>query len=292
MRFLKKKMGIRSLNKRKAALLGILVIALIAWIIWGNTTVGTTYYSVESDRIPPSFNHFKIIVISDMHNALFGEDNESIINLVKKEKPDLIAITGDLVDSNRTNIEIAGKLVENLMKIAPCYYVTGNHEAWLGEEYKKLESILIEKEVTILNDEVVMLANCSDQIQIAGLNDPDFVDRVPYVQRGILQTKLSDMDLTNDYIVLLSHRPETFDAYVAKNIDLVLSGHAHGGQFRIPIIGGLIAPNQGIFPKYDAGMYCEKSTTMIVSRGIGNSIITLRLNNRPEIVCVELIGNS
>ena len=104
--------------------------------------------------------------------------------------------------------------------------------------------------------------------------------------------RLSDMDLTNDYIVLLSYRPETFDAYVAKNIDLVLSGHAHGGQFRIPIIGGLIAPNQGFFPKYDAGMYCEKSTTMIVSRGIGNSIITLRLNNRPKIVCVELIGNS
>ena len=120
MRFLKKKMGIRSLNKRKAALLGILLIALIAWIIWGNTTIGTTYYSVESDRIPPSFNHFKIIVISDMHNALFGEDNELIINLVEKEKPDLIAITGDLVDSNRTNIEIAGKLVENLMKIARC----------------------------------------------------------------------------------------------------------------------------------------------------------------------------
>ena len=105
-----------------------------------------------------------------------------------------------------------------------------------------------------------------------------------------MENTLADMSLTDDYCVLLSHRPETFGAYVNKNIDLVLSGHAHGGQFRLPFIGGIIAPNQGFFPKYDAGTYTENNTTMIVSRGLGNSVIPVRFNNRPEIVSVELIS--
>ncbi len=100
------------------------------------------------------------------------------------------------------------------------------------------------------------------------------------------------MNLTDNYCVLLSHRPEAFEDYVSENIDLVLSGHAHGGQFRLPIIGGIVAPNQGLFPKYDAGIYSENYTTMVVSRGIGNSIIPIRFNNRPEIISVELICES
>ena len=105
----------------------------------------------------------------------------------------------------------------------------------------------------------------------------------------MVSTKLNTlMEQETAYAILLSHRPELFETYAACGVDLVLSGHAHGGQFRLPFIGGLIAPNQGLFPKYDAGLFTDGNTNMIVSRGIGNSIIPIRFNNRPEIVLLEL----
>ena len=107
----------------------------------------------------------------------------------------------------------------------------------------------------------------------------------------MVRTKLNNLaDTESSYIILLSHRPELFESYVSCNIDLVLSGHAHGGQFRLPFIGGLIAPDQGIFPKYDAGLFTNGSTNMIVSRGLGNSIIPIRFNNRPEVIVIELLN--
>lgn len=282
-----------SLNKKTkksfiAAAAAIIAVLLVSWIVWGNITVGTTHYKVVSNRLPASFNHYKIVVVSDLHNAKFGENNDQIIEKVQKENPDIIALTGDLVDSSKTDISIAHNLVKRLVEIAPCYYVTGNHEAWLGEQYQQLEKVLLEEGVVILHDSSVQLTKNNVTIQLAGLDDPDFTERDSSVQQSVLETKLNEMNLTEDYRVLLSHRPETFEAYVNENIDLVLSGHAHGGQFRIPFIGGIIAPNQGIFPKYDGGMYSRNNTTMVVSRGIGNSIIPVRLNNRPEIVSVEL----
>ena len=107
---------------------------------------------------------------------------------------------------------------------------------------------------------------------------------------GSILTELLDEE--DGYTILLSHRPELFEVYAENNIDLIFSGHAHGGQFRIPFVGGLIAPNQGLFPKYDAGIYEEGNTTMVVSRGIGNSIVPFRINNRPEIVLVELASQA
>lgn len=270
-------------------IISVIAIVLVIWTVWGNVTVGVTRYTVASNRLPASFDHYKIAVVSDLHNAEFGENNSRLAEMIEKEKPDIIAITGDLVDSSRTDIEIAEKLVQKLVEIAPCYYVTGNHEAWIGEQYQELEKKLLNEGVVILHDRSEQLTKNNETIQLAGLDDPDFTDRDSSIQESMLETKLSNMDMTDDYCVLLSHRPETFEAYVSENIDLALSGHAHGGQFRLPFIGGLIAPNQGLFPKYDAGEYSENNTTMIVSRGIGNSIIPIRFNNRPEIVIVELI---
>jgi phosphoesterase len=276
--------------KKKLILIGIaiLVVLLTTWTIWGNVTVGITHYTVLSEKIPAAFNHYRISVVSDLHNAHFGKNNGNIVSLIEKQKPDMIAITGDLVDSSKTNIEIAESLIQRLVKIAPCYYVTGNHEAWIGEKYQELEKKLIDAGVIVLHDESMELAKNNETILLAGLDDPDFTDRDSSIQESILKTKLEEMNLTGEYCVLLSHRPETFSAYVSENIDLVLSGHAHGGQFRLPFIGGIVAPNQGFFPKYDAGKYSENNTTMIVSRGIGNSIIPIRFNNRPEIIVVEL----
>ncbi len=276
--------------KKRFILISILIIAitLTIWIVWGNITLGVTHYTVTSHRLPASFNHYKIAVVSDLHNAEFGKNNSRLLELIKKEKAHIIAITGDLVDSRKTDIEIAGNLVKNLVKIAPCYYVTGNHEARIGKQYQDLERILLDENVIVLHDSWIKLTRGNDLIQIAGLDDPNFTSRDSSTHEKILQTKLSDMALADTYCVLLSHRPETFKAYVTENIDLVLSGHAHGGQIRLPFIGGLLAPNQGFFPRYDGGLYSENNTTMVVSRGIGNSIFPVRFNNRPEIVIVEL----
>ncbi len=278
-------------RKLKRIALFILFMLFCIWIVWGNITVGITHYQVESSSLPAAFYHCKIAVLSDVHNAEFGKNNETLIALIKQEQPDIIAITGDFIDSRKTNIEQAGSLAENLVKIAPCYFVTGNHEALIGEQYQQLEKKLLDAGVIVLHNRAVTLTKEHFQIQLVGLCDPDFADTDFCVSQSIVKNNLAAMNLTEDYCILLSHRPEAFDAYVSENIDLVLSGHAHGGQIRLPFIGGIAAPNQGFFPKYDAGKYTENHTTMIVSRGIGNSILPVRFNNRPEIVIVEFVSD-
>ena len=275
-------------KKRVAIVLVTLFLAIVIWTIWGNMTIGVTHYRITSDRLPDSYDGYKIAVVSDLHNAQFGSENKQITKIIEKAHPDIIAVTGDLVDSNKTDIEIAIALVHELMQIAPCYYVTGNHEAWIGSQFSELEERLLAENVQILHDRAIRLKKNGQTIQLIGLDDPDFAERDTVVQQSMLQTKLNQMNLSEEYRILLSHRPEAFEAYVEEDIDLVLSGHSHGGQFRLPFVGGIVAPNQGFFPKYDAGIYTQDNTTMIVSRGIGNSIIPIRFNNRPEIVVVEL----
>ena len=280
-------------KKPKRVILMTLIVLLAIFTVitlWENITVGTTFFKITSDRLPASFNGFKIAQISDLHNAELGQDHSEIIRILKEEKPQIIVITGDLIDSNHLDMDTAISFVQQAVTIAPCYYVTGNHEAWIKEDYQKLEDRLLDSNVIILHDEVVIFERDSESIQLIGLDDPEFSDQDSYIQQIVLSTKLSNLNLDNRFRLLLSHRPEAFDAYVDNNIDLVLSGHTHGGQFRLPFIGGVVAPNQGFFPKVDAGEYHEFNTTMIVSRGVGNSIIPIRINNRPEVVIVELVS--
>ena len=175
------------------------------------------------------------------------------------------------------------------MEIAPCYYVTGNHEARVSE-YAELKEGLIEQGIVVLDDERIKLELSSETIALLGVNDPSFqTDYLFGDSETVMQSKLQEIsDAENEFTILLSHRPELFEVYADNNMDLVLSGHAHGGQFRLPFVGGLVAPNQGLFPKYDAGLYTDENTNMIVSRGIGNSILPFRVNNRPEVILIEL----
>lgn len=278
-------------RKMRLSLVLLILVFLAIWTVWGNLTVGVTHYGVGSSRIPESFDNFKISVISDLHNAEFGKDNENIVRKVSQQSPNIIVFTGDLVDSNKTDIDLAVSLAKQLMEIAPCYFVMGNHEVWLFSRYEELQQKLIDVGVIVLRNEVIEITRNEETIQIAGLDDPDLYYTDIYMHSIILDEHIKKMNLTDDYCILLSHRPEAFDIYVANDIDLVLSGHAHGGQIRIPFLGGFYAPNQGMWPKYDAGKFTENFTTMIVSRGIGNSIIPIRINNRPEIIIVELVCN-
>jgi len=268
----------------------ILVLVLAVWTVWGNTALMTSTVEVRSSRIPSGFSGFRIAQVSDLHNAEFGEKNSRLLNLLSENEPDIIVVTGDLVDAQHTDINTALDFVKEAVRIAPVYYVTGNHEASLSQ-YQTLRDGLETAGVYVLEDKAVSLEKGGEKISLVGISDPNFTVKgdlfgeVP----AMVSTKLHNLiDTENNYTILLSHRPELFDTYVTCGVDLVFSGHAHGGQFRLPFIGGLIAPNQGFFPKYDAELYTDGTTNMVVSRGIGNSIIPLRFNNRPEVVLVVL----
>jgi len=264
------------------------VVLFASWMLWGNLSLGVTRCSVEISGLPQAFDGFKIAVISDLHNAEFGRENSRLIGLTEGESPDIIALTGDIADSRRTDIQTAASAAEKLAAIAPCFYVTGNHESRIGEQYQQLEDLLTAAGVTVLHDRFEKIQQDGEELIIAGLDDPAFAGIYTDEKFSAAAAKLTAMDMPEGCCVLLSHRPEMFETYVSSGVDLVLCGHAHGGQFRLPFIGGLIAPDQGFFPKYDAGMFSESGTVMIVSRGIGNSIFPVRFNNRPEIVIVEL----
>lgn len=247
-------------------------------------------YTISSPNLPNNFSGYRIAHVSDFHNTELDKNNGKLLTLLRNAKPDMIAITGDLVDSHNTNLEIALQFAGEAAKIAPCYFVTGNHEASIPE-YDDLWERLTKLGVIILENERVELERSGQTITLLGVNDPSFYtnDLFGASETDVMRHNLQELTHEVDrYTILLSHRPEQFDAYVEYDVDLVLSGHAHGGQFRLPFIGGLIAPNQGLFPKYDAGLYTDKMTTMVVSRGLGNSIIPFRLNNRPETILITL----
>ena len=274
------------------AAIAAVLIAVVVWVAWSNAAIELNTYIIVSSRLPESFNGYRIAHVSDLHNAQIGTDNEKLLTLLKEANPDMIAITGDLIDSRNTNVDIALQFVKEAVKIAPCYYVTGNHEARINA-YSELRYGLTSAGVTVLEDTSVNVDIDGEAITLIGVNDPSFeTDYLIGDSETVMQSKLSKIHTDGDgFTILLSHRPELFDTYVAHDLDLILSGHAHGGQFRIPFIGGVVAPNQGFFPEFDAGIYTEGNTSMLVSRGVGNSIVPFRVNNRPEIILIELNSN-
>lgn len=286
-------MPMRKLTKKQAALLAacIVLISILVWTLWGNTALEVNTYTISSDRLPDGFSGFRIAQVSDLHNAELDKGNEKLLTMLRESTPDIIVITGDLVDSYHTDIDVAIRFAEKAAEIAPCYYVSGNHEARISQ-YDDLKKGLETAGVAVLENERIELERSGDALSIIGVEDPSF--RTGYltgdsaaVMTDALQKLTADYE---GYTVLLSHRPELFDIYAASGVDLIFSGHAHGGQFRLPFVGGLVAPNQGWLPEYDAGLYTQGNTNMLVSRGIGNSIIPIRFNNRPEIIVVELIA--
>lgn len=286
LRKLLSKMMNRKELKASALAAFLFIILLISWIVWGNKALAVNEITVSNSKIPDSFDGFRIVQISDLHNAEFGENNSDLLSLIEKSEPDIILITGDLIDSRHTDIEIGINFAAEAQNIAPTYYVSGNHEARLSE-YMEIENALIDSGVTVLNNESVNIEIGADSISLYGVKDLNFYFDGSY--EAIIKNSLQTLDVKeNSFNILMAHHPEYFDFYVSDGYDLVFSGHAHGGQIRLPFIGGVIAPGQGFFPEYDSGVYTDKNTSMIVSRGIGNSLFPFRVNNRPEIIIAEL----
>ena len=261
-----------------------LIIGFLGFLFWDNKRISVRRYEVKLRRLGGGF---KIVQISDLHNQVFGKNQRHILEKVREEKPDVIVITGDLVDFRHTNIEIALDMVRQLKKIAPVYMVTGNHELW-SPQWSELKQEL-EKEKILLDGKRVVLRKNKEKINLWGIADPgNQVEESSDFFGDDLRVMTSKMN-QNEVNVLLSHRPEKFKDHVDNSFDVVLSGHAHGGQARLPILGGLVAPHQGILPNFDAGVFKQGRTWMVVSRGLGNSLIPLRVFNNPEIVSIVLI---
>ena len=275
-------------NKKWLPLL-VAIILLISWIAWGNTALELNEYQIKSEKIPDTFHGFRIVQISDLHNAEMGKDNSKLLELLANAEPDIIVITGDIIDSYHTDVEVSLQFIEKAVEIAPCYYVTGNHESRLpGEVYRDFEEKIDGNGVEVLHDEVITIERDGERISLGGIDDSAFASKHRDICYSNLSDHIEELFIEDDFQILLSHRPELFLTYVEAGVDLVFSGHAHGGQFRLPFVGGLVAPNQGLFPEYDAGLFSEDGMNMVVSRGIGNSIFPVRFNNRPEVVIVEL----
>lgn len=324
----------------------LIVIVLILFCNFQNKHLEITHYTYEAEQLDADLEGCRIVQLSDLHNAKFGKNNKRLIDKVRECDPDMIVLTGDLVDSNHTNVDRAIQFVNEIVKICPVYYVTGNHEYWLEtSEYDELMTGLTSAGVVILDNQVVEISKGDAKFRLVGLDDRSLAD-------GTLEALLSDESIRNDQgaqqgqtadndkiqavvqedfggklqneaqegsedkvqnevqegseekiqdavnsdaegnelMVVLAHEPQYLSRYALTSVDLVLSGHAHGGQFRLPFVGGIVAPDQGFFPEYTAGEYYMNGTEMIVSRGLGNSVIPVRLFNYPEIVCVELKG--
>ena len=269
----------------------VIVIVLIAVFLYlENTLLSTSNYQIHSNKIPQEFDGLNIVLLSDIHNTKNNVLKNNIIKYLKKQNPDCIMIAGDLFDSRRTNVQVALDFSKQLTAIAPVYFVTGNHEGRKPQHLKQLEEGLKELSVTILHDECFKLLKNDYHINLIGMDDPRvFGYDTSYEEcRNFIFDKLVNLVDRDSFNLLLIHRPELFDVYVKAGCELILTGHAHGGQIRLPFIGGLFAPGQGVFPKLTSGLYQKEASQMIVSRGIGNSNFPFRVFNHPEIISIEL----
>lgn len=280
------------------------VLILAVNLILGQMVFVTRVTAMSAD-LPTVFEGYEIAQLSDIHSVRSAKQADRIVAQVEEISPDLIALTGDLVDSgyySRTFGTEGEKqtlgLLARLTAIAPVYYVYGNHEMVLLDDpvHNPFRTQVEALGITLLNNESETIRRGGESISIAGIQDPStlYKDETYAALGGSAVKTRAMLDnvvnglRTEDFVLLLAHRPEFFDLYVQSEADVILSGHAHGGQMRLPLVGGLYAPGQGIFPQYDAGLYEQDTLLMIVSRGIGNSVFPLRVFNPPEIAAVTL----
>lgn len=272
-------------KKRRRIILVLTLILVTVWLIWENQALVRTDYEVTSSNLPQAFDGYRIVQISDLHNTRFGKGNERLLEMIRAAQPDMIALTGDLIDSRRTHVDIALEFVKETVKIAPCYYVTGNHEL-RDDALEELLEGLQTAGVTVLRGEAVQLYKEDQWIHLVGIDDTTLVTNRLDMEAVVTRQMLERFE-SQHYTLLLAHRPDPFEVYCDLGFDLALTGHAHGGQIRLPWLGGLYGYGD-LFPEYDSGLFQQGTSAMVVSRGLGNSLFPLRINNRPEVVVITL----
>lgn len=282
-------MRIKNKGTKKKMYIIMATILIILFFIWQNNHIVISKFNYNNEKILNEFSGFKIVHISDLHNKSFGKNQKYLLNKISSLSPDIIVVTGDLIDRRRYDLDTALLFIEGAMEIAPVYYSSGNHEAWSGQ-YEDIRERLIDHGAIVLDDTKVELFKNHERIEILGLTDPAFLTS-SYMDKKDTSGLEEYLQLMRDdsvFQILLSHRPDLIDIYSRENIDMIFSGHAHGGQIRIPGIGGIVAPDQGFFPKYTSGSHTINKSTIYISRGLGNSLVPIRIFNRPELVVVTL----
>lgn len=275
-------------HRGRGCLTALIILALIAaaaafLIKDSREDLEISRYEVASQKLPESFDGFKIVQLSDLHGAEFGEDGMGLVEKVKELEPDIIALTGDFV-TDEGDLAAVEKLAARLVKLCPVYFVSGNHEFGSGLAVK-VRNILERAGVKYLSNEYLTINRGEDEILLGGVEDP--LAYADMLSPDELAQKMNDA-APDAFKILLGHRNYWMTEYPELPVDLIFCGHAHGGLIRIPGVGGLIGTDRRLFPDFDAGEYNNGRYTLIVSRGLGNSVPIPRVFNRPEIVCVEL----
>lgn len=280
-------MNTKRRKKRRWLIAAGVIIFLLLLFIWlmydSSANLQVSRYEAASEKLPESFDGFTIVQLSDLHGAQFGSDGTALAEKVRELEPDMIALTGDFV-TDEGDLDAVRQLVSELSEICPVYFVSGNHEFGSGLA-QKVRQIMTDAGVKYLSNEFVSIDRVEDSIILGGVEDPlayaDMIDPPELARR------MNEADPAA-FKVLLGHRNYWMEEYPDLPVDLILSGHAHGGLVRIPGVGGVIGTDRSLFPDYDAGEYDNGAYTLIVSRGLGNSVPVPRLLNRPEIVVVTL----
>ena len=270
-------------------LLALAPIIAASSIIRQNKKLKVRKTTLKFDKLPQAFDNFKIAQVSDIHCDRVGHSDLSFIKKIKDFNPDIIVITGDVLDSYNNDMDIAYNILSQLAIIAPCYFVSGNHELRLPEEYEQLINIMKKLNITYMNNSNLLITKNNESINLVGVEDYNFFKNEDNLNhRANFIETLKELYSPDHFNILLSHRPEKFPIYADIRYELIFSGHAHGGQWRIPFVGGIFSPSQGFFPKYTNGNYVLEDSTLIVSQGLGNSSFPIRINNRIELVLATL----
>ena len=275
-------------HRGRGCLTALIILALIAaaaafLIKDSRDDLEISRYEVKSQKLPESFDGFKIVQLSDLHGAEFGENGMGLVEKVKELEPDIIALTGDFV-TDEGDLAAVEKLAARLVRLCPVYFISGNHEFGSGLAVK-VRNILERAGVKYLSNEYLTISRGEDGILLGGVEDP--LAYADMLSPDELAQKMNDA-APDAFKILLGHRNYWMTEYPELPVDLIFCGHAHGGLIRIPGVGGLIGTDRRLFPDFDAGEYNNGRYTLIVSRGLGNSVSIPRIFNRPEIVCVEL----
>lgn len=281
---------------------GVLLIFLLSIFVYiQNYGLQKTRYELFYKNLPADFDGLKILHLTDIHRKSFGKDQSKLISLIRNESPDLIVVSGDIIYcynhwynfgySYKKDLEKVMKLFRVISKEFPVYYSPGNHEC-KSNYYPEIKKELLSAGVTVLDSGTCYIKRNNSEISVIGLKDPTFwggsnVVLDEYINKTSDELNNLKKETNGLFTVLISHRPEIFDIYKDANVDVVFTGHAHGGQWIFPFIGPVFAPQQGYFPKYTSGVHKFENTNVVINRGMGNSSMPIRLFNRPEVVvCV------
>ena len=278
--------------------IGIFILMYL-YIKYNVNTLEVTKYVVENKKVPKEFDGYNIVQISDLHSKLFGENNKKLIQKIKSLNPDIVVVTGDLIDGENNNYNVALDFMKEISKLYRVYYIIGNHEQKslikkYKDEYKDYFNKLHQIDFVNLDNNKVEIVKGDSNINLYGLTVPYSCYKYLFdnqettsIDIDFLEEKLGKVD-REQFNILLAHTPFYFDEYEKWGADLTLCGHVHGGIVRLPLVGGLLSPDRKFFPKYDLGEYIKNKSTMIVSKGLGGSKFLIRVNCKPEIVNIKL----